>query len=82
MYGNSGLLPLIVKINARSLPFKNIMFSEDITQYVCGIQWRLSQADDDPEIKKQISMLKQFFCAIASTASIEQVLRTFGLVPI
>lgn len=80
MYGNSGLLPLIIKFNARSLPFKNIMFSEEITKNVSGIQWWLSQADDDPEIKKQIPVLKQFLCAIASSASVERVFSTFGLV--
>lgn len=80
MYGNTGLLPLVIKFNARSLPFKNIMFSEEITKNVSGIQWWLSQSNDDPEIKKQIPVLKQFLCAIASSASVERVFSTFGLV--
>lgn len=79
MYGDSGLLPLVIKFNARPQPFKTVMFSEEITKNVSGVQWWQSQADD-PEIGKQLPVLKQFLCAVASSASVERVFSTFGLV--
>lgn len=76
---NTGLLPLLIKFNARSLSIKNIMISEKITKNVSVIPWWQSQTDDDKERKKPTPVLKQFLCKIASSASMERVYSTFGL---
>lgn len=79
LHGNTGLLPLTVKFNARSSPFKHIMFSDEIIKNVNGIQWWLSQRDE-PEIAKHLPIIKQFLCATASSASVERMFSTFGFV--
>lgn len=79
MYGDSGLLPLIIKLEARSEPFTDIMFTEEILKNVKGIQWWLSQKSQG-DIANQLDTLKQFLCAVASSASVERVFSSFGLV--
>ena len=79
LYGNTGLLPLVIKLNARSSPFKSIMFSDEIIKNVNGIQWWTSQKDE-PEIAKQLPIIKQFLGATASSASVERMFSTFGFV--
>ena len=46
MYDNSELLPLLIKFNARSLPFKNIMSSEEITKNVKEVDWGLNKQEN------------------------------------
>ncbi|XP_050507193.1 uncharacterized protein LOC126891479 [Diabrotica virgifera virgifera] len=79
LYENTGLLPLVIKLNARSAPFKQVMFSDEVIKNVNGLQWWLSQKDE-PEILKQLPIIKQFLCATASSASVERVFSSFGLV--
>lgn len=79
LHENNGLLPLVIKLNARSAPFKQVMFSDEVIKNVNGLQWWLSQ-NDEPEILKQLPIIKQFLCATASSASVERVFSSFGLV--
>lgn len=79
MYGGTGLLPLVIKFNAHCSPFKDVMFSDEIIKNVNGIQWWLSQRNE-PEIANQLSVVKQFLCATASSASVERMFSTFGFV--
>lgn len=46
-------------------------------------QWNsvvVSQANDIQKINKQMLMLKQFFCAIAASTSVEQVFSNVDLI--
>lgn len=79
MYENSGLLPLIIKLQAKMEPFAAVMFSEEVICNVSALQWWVSQKNI-PDIEKLLPILKQFLCAVSSSASVERVFSTFGLV--
>lgn len=79
VYPDSGLLPLIIKLQAKSDPFKQIMFSEQILSKVSANEWWTSQKDV-PDIKNVLSIIKQLICGVASSASVERVFSSFGLV--
>lgn len=79
MYENSGLLPLIIKLEAKIEPFPEVMFSEEVLSNVSALQWWVSQ-QNIPDVAKLLHILKQFLCAVSSSASVERVFSTFGLV--
>lgn len=76
---NAGLLTLVIKLNARSAPFQQVMFSDEVIKNVNGLQWWTSQKHE-PEIAQQLPIVKQFLSATASSASVERVFSSFGLV--
>lgn len=78
-YPHSGLLPIIIKFEAKSDPFKSVMFSEEIINNVTPIQWWKSQKDVS-DINKVLPILTQLMCSVTSSASVERIFSTFGLV--
>lgn len=79
LYPDSGLLPLIIKFLAKSEPFNDIMFQDDILKSVKPIDWWKSQRNADI-IEKELPIITQLLCAAASSASVERIFSTFGLV--
>lgn len=79
MYSDTGILPLILKVQAQSEPFKKIMFTNEVLTNITPLQWWLSQKEI-PDISKNLHIVKQFLCAIASSASVERTFSSFGLV--
>lgn len=79
MYNNTGLLPLMVKLQAQLEPFKKIMFGTEILSNVTALQWWYSQKDIS-EVNQNIDIIKQFLCAMSSSASVERVFSSFGIV--
>lgn len=78
-YPDSDLLPLIVKYLARSEPFTDIMFDNNILKNVKPLDWWKSQ-QNIPIIQKEFQIFRQLFCAAASSASVERIFSTFGMV--
>lgn len=66
MYPDSGLLPIVIKLEARSGPFNKVMFSENIFKNVTAVEWWKSQKDV-PELhhfsnSTTITMQCRFIC--------------------
>lgn len=79
-YPGSGLLPLLIKLQAKSAPFKAVMFSDEVIKNVTPLQWwkaQLERLDEDSQLKP---IIYQLFTAVASSASVERIFSTFGLV--
>lgn len=81
-YDGSVLLPLIVKLKSKSKPFKSVMFAEEIVKNVTPLEWWMSQKNifSEEEQSKIFPVVKQLFGAIASSAAVERVFSTFGIV--
>lgn len=75
----SGFLPLIIQFLAKSDPFTDIMFDEEILKTSKALNWWKSQQNVDA-IQKVLPTIKQLLSATASSASVERVFSTFGLV--
>lgn len=80
-FRKNSLLPLIVKFCAKSSPFKKYFFEDDYIKNVTAVEWWQSQED---EIKKfNSNVLKEvtiILTAKASTADVERVFSSFGVV--
>ena len=55
------------------------MFQDDILKSVKPIDWWKSQRNIDI-IEKELPIITQLLCAAASSASVERIFSTFGLV--
>lgn len=75
----TGFLPLIIQFLAKSNPFIDIMFDEEILKTSRALNWWKSQQNVDA-IQKVLPTIKQLLSATASSASVERVFSTFGLV--
>lgn len=75
----SGLLPLIIQFLAKSDPFTDIMFDEEILKTSKALYWWKSQQNVEA-VQKVLPTIKQLLSATASSASVERVFSTFGLV--
>lgn len=45
IYNDTGLLPLIIKLQAKILPFRATMFEEDVSNNVTCVEWWKTQKD-------------------------------------
>ncbi|CAK9299166.1 unnamed protein product [Gordionus sp. m RMFG-2023] len=77
-FSNSNILPIIIQFQAKSEPFKKIMFCRAILDDVTPLDWWISQ-ENIFENKSIIKIVKQLFTASSSTPSAERVFSTFGL---
>ena len=71
-------LPFIVNLRARGHPFQSYMFTDAVTNHVTALTWWKSQSsllNNDV-----IDMAEQLFTTVASSAGVERVFSTFGLV--
>lgn len=75
----SGFLPLIIQFLAKSDPFTDILFDEEILKTSKALNWWKSQQSVDA-VQKVLPTIKQLLSATASSASVERVFSTFGLV--
>lgn len=77
----SKFLALIIKLETQSKPFNKLYFSESVLEEVSTYEWYQSQKQSiiefDPLIFSQIEIL---LTAVLSTASVERVFSTYGLV--
>lgn len=75
------LVALVIKFQAKSTPFKEIFFAENVTSSVTVYEWWKSQENEiekfNPTVFKSI---EQLLTAKASSASVERIFSSFGLV--
>lgn len=80
-FPNNSLLPLILKYCAKSAPFEKYFFEHEFIKDVTPVEWWRSQEDAikkfNPEVLKEIEI---FLTAKASTANVERIFSSFGLV--
>nr|XP_042907854.1 uncharacterized protein LOC122271260 [Parasteatoda tepidariorum] len=75
------IMPVIFKYQAKSEPFHEFLFNPNIVNQVSPIDWWKSQIAGNVEVKNAVlDMISQLFTAQASSASVERVFSTFGLV--
>lgn len=81
-YDGSVLLPLIVKLKSKSKPFQSMMFVPAVLKNVTPLEWWISQKNIFTEVEYStiFPIVKQLFGAIASSAAVERVFSTFGIV--
>jgi transcription termination factor NusB len=79
IYPDSGLLPIVIKLEARSRPFTKVMFSENILKNVTAVEWWKSQKNIS-DITTILPIVQQLLGSVASSASVERVFSSFGLV--
>lgn len=78
-FPGTGLLPLIIKLEAKSLPFTETMFSKEIIDNVTAVQWWRSQKEID-EINKVLDIIVPILCGVASSGSVERVFSSYGFI--
>ena len=78
-FADTGLLPLLIKLEAKSDPFHKTLFSEEIIKNVTAVQWWRSQ-EDVSEVKQVLPIVISVLCACASSADIERMFSTYGFV--
>ena len=69
----TGLLPLIIKLEAKSDPFHQTLISEEIIENITAVQWWRSQ--DVSEIKQLVPLV--IFVLYACSAEIERMFSIF-----
>lgn len=75
------LLPFIIKFNAKSTPFQESYFDYEITSCVTPYEWWKSQKEEIDRLNNTVfSIIEQLFTAQATSASVERVFSSFGLV--
>ena len=75
---HSSALPAVINYRAMSSPFGSYMFKPEVLRVTDPLAWWQSQAS---MLDKHIlSLVEQLFTARASTAGIERIFSTFGLV--
>lgn len=81
-YSSSSLLPLIVKFQSKiSSPFQESLFENEVTSQVTAYEWWKSQKNDiDKYNDKVFLIIEQLLTAQASSASVERIFSSFGLV--
>ncbi len=68
----------LLHLRARSKPFEKHMFSPDVVNRVSAVQWWTSQRDALGS--EAVELAEQLLTASASSANVERVFSTFGLV--
>lgn len=72
---------LIVKFQAKSSPFQELFFDESVTSHVTVYEWWKSQEKDIEKFNPTVFQgIEQLLTAKASSASVERVFSSFGLV--
>ena len=80
-YPDSQLLPLIIKFQAQSSPFQKTLFQQQVTEEVTAYDWWKSQRNDLNKFNvKVFPIIRQLFTARPSSASVERIFSSFGLV--
>src|SRR5271155_1305598 len=74
----SQIIPNLVNFKAKAPPFPQFMFQENVIQTVSPLGWWKSQADRLNQ--KTNEAVIQLLTATASSAGVERVFSTFGLV--
>lgn len=77
---SQSVMPTLMKFQAKSEPFHQFLFDSDIVNKVNPIDWWKSQIENDGFEKNILGMISQLFTAQASSASVERIFSTFGLV--
>ena len=72
------LIAIIMKFQARSSPFQAFKFSESVTESVSAAEWWMSHQDQVDDAC--LSVVLQLFSAFASSAGVERVFSSYGLV--
>jgi hypothetical protein len=81
MYGGTGFLPLIIKFQNKSAPFRSLMFSQEMTSNISPVEWWISHKDLFGNNKDEVvKIAKQLLGAVASSASVERIFSSFGLI--
>ncbi|XP_063222783.1 uncharacterized protein LOC134531131 [Bacillus rossius redtenbacheri] len=72
------LFPIIIKFQAKSTPFHNFLFDENVISKVSPIDWwKMNINSDTTEV---MDVIEPLLTATASSASVERIFSTFGLV--
>lgn len=69
---------MFIKLNARSEPFRKHMFTPDVLRSVTAVQWWT--AHRDVITGEAVDLAEQLLSARASSAAVERIFSTFGLV--
>lgn len=78
---SENVMPIVMKFIAKSEPFHDFLFDSNIISKIHPIDWWKSQITGNDTFSKNIlQMIEQLFSAQASSASVERVFSTFGLV--
>lgn len=72
-------MPTIIKFMAKSEPFHDFLFDSTIVNEIEPADWWKSQTTGNNN-KGILEMTEQLFTAQASSASVERIFSTFGLV--
>lgn len=70
-------LPTLMKYRGKTIPFKEMYFKADVVNALSPLAWWKHFSDD---IKDSMKVPAQLHTAVASSAGIERVFSTFGLV--
>lgn len=77
----SDILPIIIKFQAKSAPFQKQFFQNSVASKVTTIEWWKSQKVDIDKVDSNIiNVIEQFYTAQASSAGVERIFSSFGLV--
>ena len=68
----------VVNLRAKANPFAKYMFSDDVLKNVIPLSWWKSQAQILPE--SIINLAKCLLTSVASSAGVERIFSTFGLI--
>lgn len=80
-YGASCLIPLIVQFHAQAQPFQESLFSESVVSQVYVYEWWKSQKNTIGKFNPNVfPIIEQLLTAQASSASVERMFSSFGLV--
>ena len=71
-------LPTVINFRAKSGPFKPYLFNQGLVQNVTALAWWQSQSDRISS--DMLGVCTQLMTAVASSAGVERVFSTFGLV--
>lgn len=80
-YSDACLLLIIVKFQSRSSPFQEALFTPQLTNEVAAYDWWKSQKTEIEKISSNaFPAIEQLLTAKASSASVERIFSSFGLV--
>ena len=72
------LVPIIMKFQAKSLPFQTFKFAESVTKTLTAIEWWDSHS---AMLESDVLLtVRQLLTAIASSSGVERVFSSYGLV--
>lgn len=78
---SESFLALVIKFQAKSVPFRETLFSPQVTAKVSAYEWWRSQKNDlDKYDNQMFPIIEQLFTAQASSASVERIFSSFGIV--